>query len=715
MNEELVKKYNEEVEEIARGFDEKGAGLIRKAYAFSMRAHENQVRMSGEPYVVHTIEVAKILKELRMDASTIAAGFVHDVIEDTSATADDIKKELDENVAFLVEGVSHVTAKVFKTRGEIFSESLKKMFLAMARDIRVIIIKLADRLHNMRTIVYLEPEKQKVISRETMNIYAPLAHRLGMERVKSELEDLSFAVLNPQAYRDIAKKVAERREERQKRTDVLKDTIMAEVAKAGIKADISGRPKHFYSIYNKMTRDNKRFENIYDLIALRMRTDTIASCYTILGIIHNFWKPVPGRFKDYIAMPKSNMYQSLHTTVLDDSGRPVEVQIRTFDMDLVAEEGIAAHWNYKENREYDRKTDATYVWIRQLLDWQTNMRQSDEFIKELKVDLFEEEVFVFTPKGEVKELVKGSTMLDFAYSVHSDLGDKCTGGKVNGKWVNLKYVLLNGDVIEVIKASTQHPTVDWLKVAKTSKAKNRIRHWLRTNQNLGENIEKGTNLLSERLSRSGMKIEDIPQEAWNILLEQNNLKEKEDILAGIGYGEFSEMRIANSILKFMKEKTREKEPEGEVKKRVTRGEIIVQGEYGDISYKFARCCNPVPGDDITGIYTKKGISIHRKNCQNLIINKIEAPIVPVSWNAGIDNYFMSRLKVTAKNRQDLVTDILNTVSQNNAFISSFNSNLAFDNKLQAEFSLNVKNQQHLSEIMNSLRKVRDVTVVERID
>ena len=641
--------YAAQAGEISSGFDEKGAGLIMTAFDMADKAHQGQLRMSGEPYITHSLEVAKILKEMKMDAVTIAAGFLHDVIEDTQYTVEDIKKIAGENTAFLVEGVSHVTAKVFKTRGQIFSESLKKMFFAMAKDIRVIIIKLADRLHNMRTIRFLDEEKQKVISNETMNVYAPLAHRLGMEKVKSELEDISFAVLNQQAYREIAKKIAEKKEEREKRIESLKEVLGLELKKLNIPVEISGRPKHFYSIYQKMIRENKRFENIYDLIALRVITDTTNSCYTILGIIHNYWKPLPGRFKDYIAMPKSNMYQSLHTTVLDEAGRPVEIQIRTKDMDVIAEEGIAAHWNYKEERAFDKKTDSAFAWVRQLLDWHGSMRESEEFIKELKVDLFDEEVFVFTPKGEVKELIKGATVLDFAYSVHSDLGDKCIGAKVNGKWVTLKYELQNGDRIDILKGATQHPTVDWLKIAKTAKAKNRVRHWLRTNQNIKENIDKGTHLLNEMLAKKGVKPDDIPEDAWGGLIEQYSVKEKDDIFAGIGYGEFSDAKVANHIARFLKER-REFVPGYEKAKHVTKGEIIVQDEFGDISYKFAKCCNPVPGDEITGIFTKKGISVHRKSCAMLASSNITTPIVDVSWNEKAENFYMCRLKVTGRNR-----------------------------------------------------------------
>lgn len=702
------------IDGVCAGFDAERVELIRKSFDFACAAHEGQKRMSGDPYIVHSAEVAKILKEMKMDAVTISAGLLHDVIEDTKFGVDDIKKVSGESVSFLVEGVSHVTAKVFRTRGQVFSESLKKMFLAMAKDIRVIIIKLADRLHNMRTIQFLPDDKQKAISQETLNIYAPLAHRLGMAKVKSELEDLAFAVLNQAEYRKIARHISEKKEEREHRIEEMKQRIESELAVGGIVPEITGRPKHFYSIYQKMVRENKRFEDIYDLVAIRIITNTVSECYTVLGMLHNTWKPVPGRFKDYIAMPKSNMYQSLHTTVLDEKGRPVEIQIRTRDMDDVAEEGIAAHWNYKENREFDRKTDATFIWLRQLLEWQGSLRESEEFIKELKLDLFDEEVFVFTPKGDVKELLRGSTILDFAYSVHSDLGDKCTGGKVNGKWVTIKYELKNGDIVEIDKGPAQHPSLDWLKIVKTPKAKNRIRHWLKTNTNMQENVAKGLSMLASALSRVNAVPEDVTKEIWAKILDVYNVKTQEDMLAGFAYGEFSEQKVAHFIKKELRLKDGQ-EKGTELPLKIQKGEIVVDGKYSDIDYKFAKCCNPVPGDEITGIFTKKGISIHRATCGNLTANKISAPIVAVGWNEQVENFYMCKIKIFASNRDGLVNDLVNTVAQNKAFLSSVNTSIVHDTHVTTDFYVKVRGQKHLSEIIASLKRVKDVIAVDRVD
>jgi len=705
----------EEIKEIIEGFEDKDKELIKKSFELAKSAHSGQKRMSGEPYVTHSIEVAKILKEMKMDAVTISAGLLHDVIEDTDSTTEKIKSVAGEQVAFLVEALTHVTAKVFRSKGEIFSESLRKMFLAMANDIRIVIIKLADRLHNMRTIKYLPEDRRRLIADETLNIYAPLAHRFGMAKVRSELEDISFSILNPAAYKEIARKISEKKEERERRVIEIKSHVGKELELAGIKAEVTGRPKHFYSIYQKMQKDDKTFEEIYDLIGIRIITDNVTSCYSVVGIIHKMWKPIPGRFKDYIAMPKSNRYQSLHTTVLDERGKPIEFQIRTHEMDELSEEGIAAHWSYKEQKPFNKETDTTFSWIRQVLEWQGNMKGADEFVKELKLDLFDEEVFVFTPKGEVKELVAGATILDFAYSIHSNLGDKCAGGKVNGKWVNIKYQLKNGDIVEVVTSSTQHPVVDWLKAVKTTKAKNRIRHWLRTNQDINENIDKGRDLIAEKLLKQDIKFEDVPKEIWLQLKEGYNLKEDEDLLAAVGYGEFSEAKIANNIAHMMKEKVKQSTSAADMQKDIAKGEIIVQGELADITYRFAKCCNPVPGDDITGIFTKKGISIHRKNCQTLVSNKPVAPPVTVNWGDEVSSYFKSKIKIAGKNRDGFINDVLNSVKQNNAFVTSLNSHAGADGSVACELTLKVKSQAHVNDIMNLLRKVKDVLKVERID
>ena len=708
---EYIELKKDDIKSIIDGFDDERKKIILNSLELASRAHSGQKRMSGEPYISHSIEVAKILKEMKMDAQTISAGLLHDVLEDTQFKVDDIKKISGENVAFLVEGVSNVTAKVFKKSGKIFGESLKKMFLAMANDIRVVIIKLADRLHNMRTIKYLPAEKQKIIAQETIDIYAPLAHRLGMERIKSELEDISFSVLYPEQYRFIADYINEKKGERQQKILDLKDKIHKELLKNNIEAEITGRPKHFYSIYLKMIKENKQIEDIYDLIALRIITQNIKDCYAALGIIHNMWKPIPNRIKDYIAMPKSNMYQSLHTTIIDNDGRPVEIQIRTKKMDVIAEEGIAAHWNYKEEKPFDKKTDSTFIWLRQLLEWQSNLKENEQFLKELKIDLFQEAVFVFTPKGEVKELVKGSTVLDFAYSVHSELGDHCIGAKVNGKWVTIKYELKNGDIVEILKSSTQHPTVDWLKIVKTVKAKNRIRHWLRTNQDIKENIKKGEQLLNEALDGYKLKIDNISDDLWNKTTQYYNVNSKEDILAGIGYGEFSAQRIANSFYRELVE--RKEIVKFKSTEELKKNEIVIDDNYSDIDYKIAKCCNPVPGDEIIGIYTKKGISIHRTECENIKLNKILTPFVKVNWGGEIQNYYLTKIKIIAENRSDITSDITRAIIDAKAYLNFLNTTEKKNDQLIIEIFVKIKNQQHLTEVIMLIKKINGVKEVER--
>lgn len=711
MDESIAKKKMD-IQNILDGFDEARRKIILNSLEIASRAHFGQKRMSGEPYIYHSIEVAKILKEMHMDAQTISAGLLHDVVEDTQFKIEDINKIVGEKVAFLVEGVSNVTAKVFKRSGNVFGESLKKMFLAMAKDIRVVIIKLADRLHNIRTIQYLPHERQRIIAQETIDIYAPLAHRLGMERIKSELEDVSFNVLYPEQYRFIADYIKENKCVREKRISGMKDKIQNELAKNKITAEIIGRPKHFYSIYLKMIKENKQIDDIYDLIALRIITQTVRDCYAVLGIIQNMWKPIPGRIKDYIAMPKSNMYQSLHTTVLDDDGRPVEIQIRTKEMDDIAEEGIAAHWNYKEKKTFDKKIDSVFVWLRQLLEWQSNLKGSDQFLEELKIDLFNKEVFVFTPKGEVKELVKGSTVLDFAYSVHSELGNHCIGAKVNGKWVTIKYELKNGDIVEVLKSSTQHPTIDWLKIAKTVKAKNRIRHWLRTNQDIRENIERGMLLLNEALENYKLKMENISEDLWDKIVQYYNVNSKDDILAGIGYGEFSPKRIVNNIYKELIEQKKIVRLH-RAEKGIKRNEIIIDGKYSDIDYKIAKCCNPVPGDEIIGVYTKKGISVHRIGCENITFNKIITPFVKVDWGMDVQDYYLTKIRILADNKSEIASAVTRAITDAKAYLNFLNTIEKKNDQLIIEIFVKIKNRQHLFEVIALLKKISGVRKVER--
>ncbi len=707
----MAENYEVDINKIKKNFDEKSQKLIEEAFSIAQKGHLNQKRKSGEPYITHCIEVAKILKELGMDARTIAAGLLHDIVEDTGFSIEEIKNNTNDEVAFLVEGVSYVTAKIFKRKGEKFSDSLKKMFLAMSKDIRVVIIKLADRLHNMRTIRFLDEEKQKKIAYETLNIYAPLAHRFGMQKIKSELEDISFKILYPEQYNQIEKRIKEKKGQSENKIYLLQKKIKDELEKNKIACEIYGRTKHFYSIYQKMIRENKMLDDIYDLFAIRVITDTVANCYASVGLIHNILKPVPGRFKDYIAMPKTNMYQSLHTTVLDDEGVPVEIQIRTYEMDKIAEDGIAAHWTYKEQKKFDNKLDSYFSWIKQILELQKNLKESEDFIKELRMDLFDEEIFVFTPKGEVKEFIKGATILDFAYSIHSDLGDKCIGAKVNGKWVSFKYELQNGDIVEILKSANQHPTLDWLKIVKTAKAKNRIRHWLKTNNDVKQSIEKGKELLEERLKKFNLSLEKIPEDLINKILANYNFNKEDDLFLSIGFGEISEVKVANNLIRLLKEKTEVVKEKIIEQKKSIRGDIIIDSNLSEVIYRFARCCNPVPGDSITGILTKKGISIHRKDCIN--IKRVSTPLIDVSWNEQVSNFYLSKLKIIAENKTNLINEIITLSNKNSVYIASMNSSILNGN-INLEFSIKVKNQEAIQKLINIIKNVEGIKEIKRI-
>lgn len=705
--------FNDELKELKSDFNIESQTLIEKAFTIALKWHEGQKRKSGDPYITHCIEVAKILKQLKMDAGTVSAGILHDILEDTDFKIEMIKKELNEEIAFLIEGLTYVTAKVFKTKGQVFSEALRKMFLAMSKDIRVVIIKLADRLHNLRTVQFLDEERQKQIAYETLNIYAPLAHRFGMQRIKSEMEDIAFKILYPEHYNKIREKINVDKENREKEINDLIKEINDLLNKNGINGKVFGRAKHFYSIYQKMIRENKSIDSIYDLTAIRIITDTVSNCYAILGIIHSVFKPLPGRFKDYIAMPKSNMYQSLHTTIFNRRGQPVEIQIRTFDMDKIAEEGIAAHWIYKEQKKFDFKIDNYFAWVKQILELYGNLKEGEEFVKELKLDLFDEEIFVFTPKGDVKEFIKGATVLDFAYSIHSDLGDKCVGAKVNGKWVSFKYELQNGDIVEVLTSSTQHPSIDWLKIAKTAKAKNRIRHWLKTSENLKNNIENGRNLLNEKLLKYNISVDDISEDIMNEIINSYNFAKKDDLFASIGFGEISENRIANSILRLLKENRLETLPKTFKKDKKLKGDIVMQGDLSNIEYRFARCCNPVPGDKISGIVTKKGVSIHRRNCENLRINKITSPVIEVDWIENIKNYYISKLKIIAFKEKNIFDDINTICKKENIYINALNSYIENEN-LFYDLEIKVKNVNHLKEFIEKIKRISGVKEVKRI-
>lgn len=710
-----VKSYNPSAE---------SEELVERAYEFAKKAHEGQHRISGELYIFHPLEVAMILADLELDTTTIAAGLLHDVVEDTPFTLEDITREFGEEIALLVDGVTKLGKLEFKTKEEQQAENLRKMFLAMAKDIRVILIKLADRLHNMRTLKYLPQEKQKEIARETLDIFAPLAHRLGIYKIKWELEDLSFRFLEPEHYYELVEKVAKKRREREEHINKMIAILGERLAAAGIKAEIQGRPKHFYSIYKKMKEQNKSFEQIYDLTAVRVIVSSVRDCYAALGVIHALWKPLPGRFKDYIAMPKPNMYQSLHTTVIDSSGEPLEIQIRTYEMHKTAEYGIAAHWRYKEGNKAD-DFDKKLSWLREILDWQRDLRDAREFMESLKIDLFSDEVYVFTPKGDVIDLPAGSCPIDFAYRIHTDIGNRCVGAKVNGKIVPLDYKLKNGDIVEIItSAHSNGPSRDWLQFVKSTQAKNKIRQWFKRERR-EENINRGKEMLEKEAKRQGYDIYQlINQDFMDKLLKRLSFQNTEDLFAAVGYGGISAPQTVQKILEEYKknvkfDKTELEGARGE--QRTKRKTKVFEGVKIDgvdnVLVKFSRCCNPVPGDKIVGYITRgRGVSIHRQDCPNVINNVYDRErLIEVKWDGFIkEKSFPVEIEASGYDRPGILSDVLDILGNMNTSIDSVNARASKNGIAVIDLILEITDKQHLDNVIQKLKKINGIFEVRRV-
>ncbi|NLG84560.1 MAG: bifunctional (p)ppGpp synthetase/guanosine-3',5'-bis(diphosphate) 3'-pyrophosphohydrolase [Firmicutes bacterium] len=688
-----------------------GAERVGEAFAFAAQAHAGQRRDSGEEYIQHPLEVAEILAEIGMDTTSLVAALLHDVVEDTTVEMAEIEGRFGPEIALLVDGVTKLSRLSFRSTEEQQAENLRKMFLAMAKDIRVIVIKLADRLHNMRTLRHLPPERREKIARETLEIYAPLAHRLGIWKIKWELEDLALRHLDPAAYYDLVEKVAMKRQEREGLIEEVRQTLARVLAEHGIKAEFQGRAKHFYSIYQKMHEQGKEFNEIFDLMALRVIVPAVSDCYEVLGLVHTLWKPVPGRFKDYIAMPKSNMYQSLHTTVIGPRGEPLEIQIRTQEMHYVAEYGIAAHWRYKEKRGGDElDLTAKIAWLRQLLEWQKEMKDAGEYMEALKVDLFADEVFVFTPKGDVKSLPKGATPVDFAYSVHTHIGHQCVGARVNGRLVPLDYELHNGDIVEIITKNTPGPSPDWLNFVKTAKAKNRIRQWLRE-QRRDEDIELGREMLEKELrKRTGEVHEYLKPEVLAVAAKRFGFTEADDLLAALGANKLSVGMVATHLLG-------EKEPETPAAphpvERPAAGRRPGQGVkvrgVGNLLIRFARCCNPVPGDEIVGYITRgRGVTVHRQGCPSLAVQAEPERRIEVEWEPVEGVSYPANLEIEARDRVSLLSDVMNAIAEFRLNISAAKVRTA---KGTAFISLTL-DINHREQLENVLRRVRRVSGVE---
>lgn len=684
--------------------------LIRRAYEFSAEAHSGQYRMSRKPYLEHCLEVAFILAEQHLDSATIAAGLLHDAVEDTDVTIERIRSVFGDEIADLVDGVTKIGELKFKSLEEEQAEYFRKMLLSMAKDIRVIIIKLADRLHNMRTLDSLDRKKQLRIARETREVYAPLAHRFGMARIKWELEDLSLKFIDPEAYDELVRKISARREDREAYIREITEPLERELREAGIKAEIAGRAKHFDSIYRKMKKREKPFEEIYDLFAIRIIVDTEGECYHTLGIVHTLWMPVADRFRDYIALPKSNMYRSLHTTVIGPRGKMVEIQIRTHEMHRTAEHGIAAHWLYKEGKLKPDESDKHMTWLRDVLEWQKDLTNPSEFLEYLKIDLFRDDIFVFTPKGELKQLPKGATPLDFAYAVHSDVGRHCIGAKVNGRMVPLDTALSSGDEVEVLTSPHQSPSQDWLKIVKSSRARSKIRHWLRQKR-YEESVGLGMAILERELKKRHIKAPS--EQELSDLAMALNFHDSEAMLSAVGDGNISINHLFTKLVP----------PEKEIKPSIigkfvdkARGSAkgIRIGGMGNMMFHFAGCCQPVPGEDIVGFVTRgRGVSIHRADCPNALqLMTEDGRKVEVKWDAGREQSFMVRLEVLVEDRKNVLRDITQAISDADTNVRGAEIK-GGDTTASGSFIIEVKNIAHLNKTVKKIKKVKGVIQVER--
>ena len=707
-----------------------GYKLVEKAYKFAEQAHAGQKRKSGEPYFIHPCFVASILTELMIDPPTIAAGLLHDTVEDCEGiTLDVIRQEFGDEVAQLVDGVTKLNKLDFADKEEAQAESLRKMILAMSKDIRVVLIKLADRLHNMRTMKWQKPERQVAIARETLEIYAPLAHRLGVYAIKQELEDLSLRYIDPVGYQNLVQKVGQKRSERQENIRMVITELSEKLDEQHIHYDIDGRPKHFYSIYRKMVLQNKPFDQIYDLIAIRVLVDTIPDCYTVLGIVHTLWNQIPGRFKDYISVPKANMYQSLHTTVV--GGRkmpfPFEVQIRTWEMHRVAEYGIAAHWRYKEGGGAGNDLDSKLYWVRQILDWQNETRDSKEFVDTLKTDLFSEEVFLFTPKGDVVSMPKGATPLDFAYRIHSAVGNKCVGAKVNGKIVPLDTTLETGDRVEIMtSAACKGPSSDWLRICKTPQAKAKIRQFLKQEKK-EENIELGKSMIDKECRRRGVAMSDlIKPELYDSILRKYGFQEINDIYSAVGFGGMAAMYVVSRLMDEQRAQQPAQTPKVEelpsveqhhaanARTKANHGIIMPGNEDMDIPVRFARCCSPVPGDDIVGYITRgRGVTIHKAECVNAINGEKERQI-DVAWADTDVGSFAASIKVVAYDHVSLLGEIATYIGEMNVPIKAVSAQAEDKTKTSTiKLVLEVRSRDQMDKVIKQLRKKSDIIDVYR--
>lgn len=735
--------YKELIDKIKTYHPSDDFSMVEKAYKLAVEAHKEQKRKSGEPYIIHPLKVAYILAELELDMETITAGILHDIIEDTPYTYEDIAHLFSEEIAALVDGVTKLGKLSYTTKEEAQAENYRKMFLAMAKDIRVILIKLADRLHNMRTLNYMTPEKQREKAQETLDIYAPLAHRLGISKIRSEMEDLCFKYLNPDAYFDLAAKIQKKKEERDQFVQSMVQELQTKMNEVGIKGKVYGRTKHFFSIYKKMVNQNKTLDQIYDLFAIRALVDSVKDCYAVLGIVHTAYTPMPGRFKDYIAMPKPNMYQSLHNTLIGPHGQVFEVQIRTWEMHRTSEYGIAAHWKYKEGRANEKSSkaqkseEAKLAWLRQIMEWQKDMSDNKEYLDTIKLDLniYSTQVYAFTPQGDVIQLTKDSTPIDFAYMIHSAVGNKMVGARVNNKIVPLDHKIQNGDIVEIITSqNSKGPNRDWLAIVKTAQARTKIKQWFKKEEK-EENIIRGREMILADIKKKGYQPQDLLRPEWEeIVLVKYDFKTWDALLAAVGYGGMKEGQVVNRLKdEYLKEKRKTQTAEDAlkdfektidqkpVKKHKSKSGVVVEG-IGDVAVRFSKCCSPVPGDEIIGFVTRgRGVTIHRTDCINVInlSNEERGRLINAEWDTQFakgesNTSYLAELKVVANDRVGLIVEISRQLADDDISVKGFNVRTTKDMQAILNVTIEIKTKEQLERVVTRLKNLRDVTEVERV-